>query len=151
MRSVRILFVLLGLSLLLGACAQPRNQTGGALVGGALGGLVGSTIGKGDGRVAAAVVGALAGAFLGSNVGRSMDELDQLRASRALEAQPTGSTASWTNPDSGAQYAVTPTRTYYDGGRLPCREFTTEAWIDGKREVIKGNACRESDGTWRSQ
>lgn len=150
-RSVGSIVAVLGAALLLGACTQARNETGGALVGGALGGLVGSTIGKGDGRVAAAVAGALAGAFIGSSVGKSMDELDQIKASRALEAQPTGGTATWTNPDSGARYAVTPTRTYYRDSGSPCRDFTTEAWIDGRREVVKGTACREADGTWRSQ
>ena len=135
----------------LSGCNQLTNKDGGALVGGALGGLVGSTIGSGDGRIAAAVAGALLGAYVGSSVGESMDELDRRRASDALETSPTGSSVAWTNPDSGTRYRVTPTRTYYESAQSPCREFTTEAWIESKRETVKGTACRQEDGSWRSQ
>jgi surface antigen len=151
MKRLKTVIPMLVVALALSGCTEVRNQQGGALVGGALGGLVGSTIGRGDGRVAAAVAGALVGAYLGSNVGESMDELDRLKASRSMESTPTGSTAAWTNPDSGSQYKVTPTRTYYQDGGTPCREFTTEAWIDGKRESVVGNACRQSNGTWKTQ
>ena len=78
-----------------------------------------------------------------------MDDVDRLKAQRTLEGTPTGQTTSWRNPDSGYQYEVTPTRTYQEQGR-PCREYTTEAWIDGKRETIRGTACREPDGSWRA-
>jgi surface antigen len=143
--------VVFGLVVTLSACNQMTKKDGGALVGGALGGLVGSTIGRGDGRIAAAVAGALLGAYVGSSVGESMDELDRRRASDALETSPTGSAVAWTNPDSGSRYRVTPTRTYYERSQTPCREFTTEAWIEGKRETVRGSACRQQDGSWRSQ
>jgi surface antigen len=147
--KLQLIATFVALSVLSG-CNQLRNEDAGTLVGGALGALVGSTIGSGDGQIAAAVVGALAGAYLGSNIGRSMDELDHLKAAQSLEKTPTGSTASWDNPDTGARYAVTPTRTYYQAQDTPCRDFTTEAWIDGKRELLKGSACRQPDGTWKA-
>ena len=149
--SARSLGIALGLCILLTGCNQVTNKGTGTVLGGALGGIVGSTIGSGDGRVAAAVAGALVGAFVGSNIGESMDELDRVQASRALERAPTGTPVAWTNPDSGSRYEVTPTRTYYDNPQTLCREFTTEAWIEGKREKLKGSACRQSDGTWKTQ
>ena len=129
------LAVLMATSLLTG-CNAMKNQDAGVLLGSAVGGVLGSTIGGGDGRVAATVVGALVGAFVGNNTGRSMDELDYHR---------TG------NPDSGINYEVVPTRTYYEGSETPCRDFTTRAVIDGKQEVVEGTACRGADGTWQMQ
>lgn len=149
--EMRTAAVVIGLVIALTGCNQVTNKGTGTVLGGALGGLVGSTIGSGDGRVAAAVAGALVGAYFGSNVGESMDELDRVQASRALEQSPTGSPVGWTNPDSGSRYEVTPTRTYYTDAQTPCREFTTDAWIEGKRETLKGSACRQSDGSWRTQ
>jgi surface antigen len=149
--DMRTWVVAIGLAIAVSGCADVNNKGAGTVLGGALGGLVGSTIGGGDGRVAAAVAGALVGAYVGSNIGESMDELDRLRASRALEQSPTGTPVAWTNPDSGRRYQVTPTRTYYTDSETPCRQYITEAWIEGKRETLKGNACRQADGSWRAQ
>ena len=141
----------LGTSLLLAGCSQEtQNQDVGTVVGGALGGLLGAQVGSGSGRVAAAVAGSIAGALIGGSIGKSMDELDRMKATQSLERTPTGQTSTWQNPDSGNSYAVTPTNTYTNAGGAPCRDYTTEGWIDGKREVIKGTACRQPDGTWRA-
>lgn len=133
----------------LGGCQEVRNEHVGMGVGGALGGLLGSQVGGGTGQLAATAAGALVGAYLGGNVGRSMDTVDRMNTRQVLEATPTGQTSSWRNPDTGYQYEVTPTRTYEQTGR-PCREYTTEAWIDGRREAVRGTACREPDGSWRA-
>jgi surface antigen len=77
-----------------------------------------------------------------------MDKQDQLEVERTLESTPTGQTTRWKNPDTGNQFRVTPTRTYYRGEQ-PCREYTTYANIGGKREQIYGKACRTQDGAWR--
>ena len=76
-----------------------------------------------------------------------MDETDRLKTSLALENVRTGVSTTWRNPDTMNEYAVTPTRTYAEDAR-PCREYTTEAWIDGRRETVYGTACRQADGTW---
>ncbi len=133
----------------LAGCQEVRNEQVGQVVGGAIGGLIGSQVGKGSGQLAATAAGAIAGVLIGGNIGRSMDELDRMKAQRSLETTPTGQTSSWRNPDTGVEYAVTPTRTYQEGGTA-CRDYTTEAWIDGRRENVKGTACRQPDGTWRT-
>ncbi len=146
-----VVVAVLGASVLLAGCSQEtKNQDVGTVVGGALGGLVGAQVGSGRGRVAAAVAGTIVGAMIGGNIGKSMDKLDRIKAEQALERVPTGQTTSWRNPDTGNSYAVTPTQTYVNDGGAPCRDYTTEGWIDGKREVIKGSACRQPDGTWRA-
>ncbi len=135
-------------ALVLGGC-QTTKETQGQVIGAIAGGILGNQVGSGSGRTAAVIAGTLLGGFVGGNVGRQMDDGDRYRAGQALEATPTYQSSRWQNPDSGNRYAVTPTKTYYDGSR-PCRDYTTEAWIDGQRETITGSACRQSDGTWRA-
>ncbi|MCB1802921.1 MAG: glycine zipper 2TM domain-containing protein [Gammaproteobacteria bacterium] len=133
-------------TLVLSGCQTTKEQQGN-LIGAIAGGVLGSKVGGGSGRIAATIAGTLLGGYIGGNIGRQMDDGDRYRAGEALEATPTYQSSSWQNPDNGNSYSVTPTRTYYDGSR-PCREYTTEAWIDGRRETVTGNACRQSDGTW---
>ncbi|MBF0256600.1 MAG: glycine zipper 2TM domain-containing protein [Gammaproteobacteria bacterium] len=129
---------------LLAGCSQ--QQTGN-VVGGVVGAVVGNQFGGGSGQVAMTALGAIAGSMIGGAVGQNMDENDQLRAQYALENSRTNEASSWTNPDTGYRYTVTPTRTYNDSGRS-CREYSTRATIDGRQEVIRGTACRQADGSW---
>ena len=126
------------------------NEQAGMVIGGVLGGVLGKQVGKGDGNTAAVIVGTLLGAYVGGSVGQSMDETDRLKTAHTLETVRTGVSSTWVNPDSGNQYAVTPTKTY-DAAGSPCREYTVEATIGGKPETIYGTACRQEDGSWKVQ
>lgn len=119
------------------------------VIGGVLGGALGSQIGKGHGRTAATVVGTLLGASIGGAVGRSMDEQDRMKVAHSLETVRTGVSSQWRNPDTGNMYAVVPTRTYESAG-TPCREYTVNGIIGGRKERIVGTACRQADGSWRT-
>jgi surface antigen len=137
-------------SLSLSGCAvAPNQEQTGMVIGGALGGALGSQVGGGQGRTVATVIGTLLGASVGGNVGRSMDETDRIKVSRTLENVRTGVPTEWRNPDSGNQYTVVPTRTYETAG-TPCREYTVNGTIGGKKEKIYGTACRQPDGSWRT-
>lgn len=136
--------------LALGGCATPPNQEQvGMVVGGILGGIAGSHVGGGHGRTAAIIVGTMAGAAIGGAIGRSMDETDRLKAARVLETTRTGVPSSWHNPDTGYDYSLTPTKTIDSGSSGPCREYTMDATIGGKREQVYGTACRQADGSWK--
>ena len=136
------------LALLLTGC-NPTKQDVGTLVGAGSGAFIGSQIGSGTGQLAAVAIGALLGGYIGGSIGQDMDELDQYKTQMALETSPTGSTMAWNNPDTDVDYSVTPTRTYEsDSG--PCRDYTTEAVIEGRAEIVHGTACRESDGSWNA-
>lgn len=130
-----------------------QKQTGGAILGGVAGGLLGSQIGGGKGRLAATAAGTVLGVFLGSSIGKSLDKADRTYANQtangALESNPSGRTSTWSNPDSGHSGTVTPTRTVYESGGLPCRDYETTVTIDGRTETAVGRACRQSDGTWK--
>jgi len=148
-KQCKVLSVVLSASLLLSACADSSvsKQDIGTLSGGAIGGLLGSQFGGGDGKVASAVAGTLIGAFIGSSVGKSMDEVDKMKASQALETQPTGQTSTWKNPDNKSTYAVKPTKTVKNNQGIPCRYYTmTVIYEDGTKDVVHGEACREVVG-----
>lgn len=145
-----LLPVFMALSVLTLSGCTANNELGGQAVGGALGGLLGAQIGDGAGQLAATAGGAILGMYIGGQVGASMDETDRLRANSALEGTRTGQSVAWANPDSGAQYVVTPTRTY-DTPQGPCREFTTQVEVtDGAWQKVRGTACRQPDGSWRT-
>ena len=135
-------------ALALGGCQTTREQQG-QVIGAIAGGLLGNQVGSGSGRTAATIAGTILGGYLGGNIGRQMDDGDRYRAGQALESTPSNYSTSWENPDTGNRYSVTPTSTYYSDSR-PCREYTTEAWIDGQRETLYGTACRQSDGSWQA-
>jgi surface antigen len=87
---------------------------------------------------------------VGGSIGRTMDEVDRMRTAQALEAVRTGVPSTWQNPDTGNQYSVTPTRTTMTATG-PCREYTVKALIGGRPETVYGTACRQPDGSWRTQ
>ncbi len=91
----------------------------------------------------------IAGAVIGGNIGARMDQQDRMYSQQALESSADNAPKSWTNPNSGNSYTVTPTNTY-ETASGPCREYTTEAIIGGKPETVYGKACRQADGSWQS-
>lgn len=149
MKKTMTFVVALMLTITLAAC-QGNKQTLGGAVGGVAGGVLGSNVGGGSGRTAAIIGGTLLGAMAGSHIGAEMDELDRRRANETMESYRTGQTNSWNNPDSGAGYEVTPTRTY-DDNNGPCRDYEMDVYMDGEHEVVRGTACRNSRGEWVNQ
>ncbi len=139
------------LSIGLSACAN--NQESGAVVGAVAGGLLGHTVGKGSGKVLATVAGAVVGGVVGSEIGKRMDQQDRQLASQAelaaLERGQSGVSTPWRNPDNGRYGEVVPSRPYRRGPD-DCRDYTHTVWIDGQREVMRGTACRNPDGSWRN-
>lgn len=129
-----------------------QKQTVGALGGAALGGLLGSQFGSGSGQLAATGAGVFIGALIGSEIGRSMDEVDRMKADRAIsraQAAPLGETVVWNNPESGNSGSVTPVRDGTSESGLYCREFQQTVTVGGRTETAYGTACRQPDGSWR--
>jgi surface antigen len=137
-----------------GALSQVLSTSKGNLIGsaagGAIGGLLGNQFGSGGGKALMTVVGVVGGALAGGYVGRSMEPADQACVSRSLEHTPTGQSVAWQNPDNGSSYWVTPTSTYQGGNGQPCRNFITQAVIDGRDQRVEGTACRQADGAWKT-
>jgi surface antigen len=99
--------VVTAIALAVAGCAEGdygSKQTFGGLSGAALGGLLGAQFGDGKGRLAATGAGVLIGALVGSEIGRSMDEVDRIRANEAVvrsRSAPIGETIAWNNSASG--------------------------------------------------
>jgi surface antigen len=147
------------IALMTAACAQNgqygTKQTIGGLGGAAAGGLLGAQFGSGSGKLAATAAGVLIGALIGSEIGRSMDEVDRMKAEQAYNqaaTAPIGQTIAWDNPNTGNYGSVVPTRegTNTSTGQY-CREFQQTVVIGGRQEDAYGTACRRPDGSWEIQ
>lgn len=129
------------------------KETGGTLVGAAGGGLLGSQFGSGTGKLVATALGAVAGAWLGNEVGRSLDNADKAQMHRtsqtALETTKSGTTSTWTNPDSGHSGTITPVETYQTASGEYCREYQQTVTVGGETQRAYGTACRQPDGSWK--
>jgi len=137
----------------LAACADDgtiRKRDVGMVVGGAGGAVAGQAIGGSDptARVLGTLLGVVVGAAVGGYLGSLWDDYDRKQAAYALENTRDNRPVAWRNPNTNSENTFTPTRTY-ESGNTPCREFTSTIYIDGKKEVGKGTACRQPDGTWR--
>ncbi len=146
------------IALLTAACAQDgqygKKQTFGALGGAAAGGLLGAQIGHGKGQLAATAAGVLIGALIGSEIGRSMDEVDRMRAEQAYNqaaTAPIGQTIAWDNPNTGNSGTVVAVREGTKNTGEYCREFQQTVVIGGQQEDAYGVACRRPDGSWEIQ
>jgi surface antigen len=128
-----------------GRCDRDRL---GAVLGGVVGGVAGSQIGRGSGRTIATIAGTVIGVIVGRSIGRHMDRADQQCVGQALEHAPDRESVYWRDPDTGADYAVTPVNTYRHLDGRYCREYTTRAVIGGRQQQVYGDACRQRDGSW---
>ena len=136
-------------SLSLGACAN--NEEAGTAVGAITGAIVGNQFGKGSGKVAATFAGAVIGGIVGNAIGKDLDDRDRELAREAeydaWEGSAPGKVVRWRNPDSGRRGEIV-AEGYYTRGGSRCRNFVHTVWIDGRRQQMRGTACRNRDGTW---
>ncbi|MDH3587438.1 MAG: glycine zipper 2TM domain-containing protein, partial [Gammaproteobacteria bacterium] len=109
------LFTLPGLT----GCETTTHAQQGEVVGGVLGGVLGSQVGEGSGQTAAIIIGTMAGSMIGRHIGQTMDDVDRMKTAEALNNNRTGQPTTWTNPDTGEEYTVKPTRTFEESGG-PC-------------------------------
>lgn len=149
MKYMRMVTLACALALIGSGCTatQGPQEQAGMVIGGVLGGLLGAQVGDRHLRTVAIIAGTMAGAAIGGAVGENMDDTDQLKTAQSLEGVRTGVPTTWKNPDTGVEYQFTPTKTY-ESGAGPCREYTMDAIIGGKKETVYGTACRQEDGSW---
>ena len=119
----------------------------GAVVGGVIGGAVGARVSSDQDRPVAVILGAALGAVVGRAIGKELDAADRACMGHALELAGERKTVAWTNPGSGVSYRLTPTGSFKDGN-APCRRFTTVLTAGGRKDTVKGAACRQGNGEW---
>ncbi len=120
----------------------------GSAAGAAVGGLVGSNIGKGSGNTVATILGVLGGAVGGGYIGRSMDPADRGCVGESLAHAPVNQPVAWQNTNTGTSYWVTPTQDLRGPHGEPCRNYITDALINGQRQQSMNTACQQPDGNW---
>ena len=69
---------------------------------------------------------------------------------QTLEASKVGESSNWNNPVTGHLGTITPTRTFENDERQPCRDFQQTATVDGRTQFAFDSACRTADGAWYS-
>jgi surface antigen len=84
-------------------------------------------------------------------VKKKMDRYDREQVNHVFERGLSGRTSSWTNPDKGNQYHLTPLPAFQTIGKSVCRKAKIEAMINGsdQLETINTKACRANNGHWR--
>ena len=153
--STKILAAVAAVALLSTGCATVSDNpkaTAGGLGAAAAGGLIAAGVGGGT---TAIIGGVLLGGLLGGAVGNALDqrdkELHMRQAQLALESSRSGQASTWQNPDSGNSGTVTPTRTYQLANGQYCRQYQQTIVIGGEQHQTYGTACRQADGTWKTQ
>lgn len=121
-------------------CENMQKRDWGTAIGGILGGIAGYKIGKDS--AGGAAIGALIGGVVGRMIGQYMDDADRARLAETIETAPRGQTVSWRNDQTEREFAVTPTSDFYAQGDKQCRRFDQVVYVDGRREVMEGVACK---------
>jgi surface antigen len=120
----------------------------GAVLGGVTGAVIGAKVAKRDeDRPVAILLGTTIGAVIGHKIGKTMDEADRACFGHALELAGAKKTVAWKNEATGVSYRLTPTRNFTQG-KESCREFTTALSSGGRKDSVKGVACRRPGGEW---
>jgi surface antigen len=157
-RSGAALLVLVMLS----ACAQMQSAEQGiennpkAVLGSVVGAggaalLAGALGGRGWTVVAAALAGGLIGGAIGNRLDQKDKQMAAEAATRAFEANRSGQSSAWSNPDSGNHGTITPTQTYQLATGQYCRQYTQNIFIGTEQHQTSGTACRQPDGSWKIQ
>ena len=130
------------------ALSTSKGNIIGSAAGGAAGGLIGNQFGKSSGKGVMTVLGVIGGALAGGYVGRSMDPTDQGCVAQSLQNAPANQPVAWQNPGSGSSYWVTPRDERSGPNGEKCRNFVTDAVVDGRPTKTQSTACRQPDGAW---
>ena len=135
-----------------GGTSSRNDEMTGAIIGGILGGVIGNQAFKGE-RDIGTIAGVILGGVAGSQLARSGDRCDQYYASNAyydaFEHSDPYDRVEWRNPRSGNYGYVEPTEYYRDRRGNQCRNYEQEIYVDGRRQIAEGVACRNRVGTWR--
>lgn len=106
------------------------------------------------GRVRASTgSGAVVGGIASKEIGREMSTRERGIAAdaeyRALEYGQSGSKTAWSYPAMNHRGSIVPGRPYKKGEQY-CRTYTHTITRGGSPAIVKGVACREDNGTWRT-
>lgn len=135
-----------------------KNRLAVATIVGASAGAAVGYWGIGGGGAVKWVAGILGAAAGGAGGYLAMDYYNQMRKSdrakmdrsvfEGLNDTESGNVIHWKNDETGNGGAVTPRRTFLDDKGRICREFDSNATLDGVDYRGSGTACRNGAGNW---
>ena len=148
--------VVLG-SFVVAGCDTVERHTGlgskgqvGAAGGAATGGLIAAAAGANPWWIAGSVI---LGAIAGGALGDYLDEQDRQHHAHstyeAIETKKVGGATQWQNPDTGNSGSTEIDAVYQTADGVNCKDFTQTVNADGETHTIEGQACQQTDGSWK--
>ena len=143
------LSLLLSAFIFLQGCDNPNtnNRQLGTVLGSVGGAVIGSNIAGKNNRGLGTVIGAVTGGFLGNQIGKDIDKANRKRINYILSTQRSNEPFSWQDPDNQASFVMTTSPAYKYNERI-CRPYKIVMYINGKKGVQQGIACRVSPEEW---
>ena len=126
------------------------NQVGGAIIGAILGGLLGNSLSNGQGG--ATLAGVIFGGVGGASLARNLDCEDRTYLYGAyydgFERGRRQTNYPWRNDRTGDYGTLSVGDYYQDQDNYRCATYSQTIYVRGVRQIGRGHACRQSDGTW---
>ncbi len=133
------------------ACSSDKGA--GSLLGAFTGGEAGTQKTRGPDRSTAKASGSVVGGISRNEIGREMSTRERGVAAnaeyRALEYGRSGAPVAWDYPAMSHRGSIVPGRPFKKGEQY-CRTYTHTINRGDAPEAVKGIACRETNGTWRT-
>jgi surface antigen len=104
---------------------------------------------RGAGTAVGAILGGVAGASIASNLSCEDRSYAIDAEFRGFEGGRPHQRYDWRSARSNA-YGYVQVEDYYRDRGKRCAAYTEEVWVRGQPETIRGRACREPDGRWRT-
>ena len=147
-KSVAILALLF-----LAACSNANNTKDQQITTALAGGLVGGLMMYKSGQLVLTALAASLGARIGWEIGKQEllpSDISRFKTSAklALEDPRDGQLYNWANPSTGVAGTIKPTRTYYAGDNIYCRDFEVKIAVDEDIKDASTRACRLAGGPW---
>jgi surface antigen len=140
---IAIRAALIAAPLALSACGTTEPGDDGGVAGDT------STPASGDGK--AAIIKSMRGGLVGGSIGTGLSDDEKNRALeaeyRALEYGQGGQPVAWKGDDSGTYGQVVAAQPYRVGSQ-DCRQYTQTVVHDRQSKIVRGTACRNTDGSW---
>ena len=123
-----------------------------AAIGALVGGITAGQFGSGAGQLIFTILGGALGAGVGYSIGEQLvpSDLSRFRdsAKYAMDDTRDGELYNWTNPSTGVAGTIKPTRTYYAGENIYCRDFEAKIAVNQDIGEASSRACRVAGGPW---
>ena len=148
-------FAILISLLIMSACSHTSaNQVNATKIGSAAAGaLVGGLSVARSGQLVLTALAATVGARIGYEIGKQQltpSDVSKFKttAKLAMEDSRDGLLYNWVNPLTGVAGTIKPTRTYYAGADIHCRDFEIRIAVNNDIRDSSSRACRMAGGPW---